>query len=93
MTRREERAAGLQAAALACLSSKPASSPPPPRSAPPPRPSQLAFRLLGFIPGAVGLRGTFVSVPDREGGPDRSDTVKVFFEPPVLSLPGDIHIR
>lgn len=55
--------------------------------------NKLAFRLLGFLPGAVGLRGKFVSIPEREGGPNRKDTVKVFFEPPVLSLPGGIHIR
>lgn len=36
----------------------------------------MAFRLLGLIPGSVGLRGSFVSCPDREGGEDRKDTVK-----------------
>ncbi|KAL4445848.1 hypothetical protein ABPG77_009047 [Micractinium sp. CCAP 211/92] len=55
--------------------------------------NKVAFRLLGLIPGSVGLRGSFVSCPDREGGEDRKDTVKVFFEPPVLSLPGGVHIR
>ncbi|KAL4425751.1 hypothetical protein ABPG75_009767 [Micractinium tetrahymenae] len=55
--------------------------------------NKVAFRLLGVVPGSVGLRGAFVSCPDREGGEDRKDTVKVFFEPPVLSLPGGVHIR
>lgn len=55
--------------------------------------NKVEFRLLGFIPGSVGLRGRFVSIPEREGGEDRKDTVKVFFEPPVLSLGKDIHIR
>ena len=40
-------------------------------------PTQVEFRLLGFIPGSVGLRGRFVSIPEREGGEDRKDTVKV----------------
>lgn len=41
------------------------------------RSPQVEFRLLGFIPGSVGLRGRFVSIPEREGGEDRKDTVKV----------------
>ena len=44
---------------------------------PPPSAPQVEFRLLGFIPGSVGLRGRFVSIPEREGGEDRKDTVKV----------------
>lgn len=47
---------------------------------------QVAFRLLGFIPGSVGLRGTFVSCPDREGGEDRQDTVKVSLLASMSSL-------
>lgn len=39
--------------------------------------AQVEFRLLGFIPGSVGLRGRFVSIPESEGGQDRKDTVKV----------------
>lgn len=38
---------------------------------------QLGFKLFGFIPGSVGLRGRFVSIPEKEGGEDRKDTVKV----------------
>lgn len=38
---------------------------------------QVEFKLLGFIPGSVGLRGKFVSIPEREGGENRKDTVKV----------------
>lgn len=53
----------------------------PPRHTPAPRrlprSLQVEFRLLGFIPGSVGLRGRFVSIPEREGGEDRKDTVKV----------------
>jgi hypothetical protein len=59
----------------------------------PPRCPQVAFRLLGFLPGSVGLRGTFVGIPEEQGGEDRRDTVKVFFDPPVLSLPAGIHVR
>ena len=39
--------------------------------------NKVAFRLLGLLPGSVGLRGRLVSIPEREGGPDRKDTVKV----------------
>ena len=37
---------------------------------------QVAFRVLGFIPGSVGLRGRLVSVPETKGGPDNGDTAK-----------------
>jgi hypothetical protein len=55
--------------------------------------NKVAFSLFGCLPGAVGLRGRLVSVPQAEGGRDEKDTAKVFFDPPVLSLPGGIHAR
>jgi len=48
---------------------------------------QVAFKLFGLIPGYVGLRGKLVP----EGGD--KDTVRVLFEPPVLSLLGMLHLR
>ena len=59
---------------------------------------QIEFRLFGFIPGAVGLRGSFISIPEREGGENRQDTVKVrccmewasSCQPSVLDLLGSI---
>lgn len=47
--------------------------------------NKIKISLFGFIPLSVGLRGTIV--------PEDSKTVKVCFEPPVLSLPGGIHTR
>ena len=59
---------------------------------PPPRHSftfcfQVGFKLFGIIPGFVGLRGTVEPVGDND------DTVKVFFEPPILSIANNLHIR
>ena len=45
----------------------------------------MGFQLFGFIPGAVGLRGKFVSIPEKEGGENRQDTVKVGYA--VVPLP------
>lgn len=38
---------------------------------------QLGFSLLGLLGGAVGLRGKLVAIPEKEGGTDNRDTVKV----------------
>jgi hypothetical protein len=48
---------------------------------------QVSFKLFGLLPGFVGLRGKVVPVGDT------GDTVRVLFEPPVLSLGGCIHLR
>lgn len=48
---------------------------------------QIEFRLFGLLPGSVALRGTVQPVGENE------DTVKVFFQPPVLSIMNSIHIR
>lgn len=56
-------------------------------------PLQVQFRICHLFCGSVGLRGKFVSIPEKEGGENRHDTVKVFFEAPVLSLPFGIHVR
>ncbi|GAB4817030.1 hypothetical protein N2152v2_004076 [Parachlorella kessleri] len=55
--------------------------------------NKVQFALLGVLPGAVGLRGKLVSIPEVEGGPNNKDTVKVFFDPAVISLPGGVHTR
>jgi hypothetical protein len=47
----------------------------------------VAFRLFGILPGYVGLRGRIE--PVGGGG----DTVKVFFDRPVLSFAGCLNIR
>lgn len=62
----------------------PAHSPTPPRAPLPSAPPQVGIALLGFLRCAVGLRGKLVGIPEQEGGADNRDTVKVFFEPPVL---------
>uniref|UniRef100_A0A7S0RYJ4 Plastid lipid-associated protein/fibrillin conserved domain-containing protein n=1 Tax=Chlamydomonas leiostraca TaxID=1034604 RepID=A0A7S0RYJ4_9CHLO len=48
--------------------------------------NKVAFRLLGVLSGYIGLRGQVLPVGDT------GDTVKVLFEPPVLSL-GPLHFR
>jgi len=53
--------------------------------------NKIEFKVFGFIPCSVGLRGTLRSIPEKEGGEDCADTAKVFFEPPVLTLPFGIH--
>ena len=49
--------------------------------------AQVSFKLLGLVPGFVGLRGTVEPVEEND------DTVKVFFEPPVLSIADNLHLR
>jgi hypothetical protein len=49
--------------------------------------NKINISLFGFIPLSVGLRGKLV--PELS----EASTVKVCFEPPVLSLPGGIHTR
>lgn len=49
--------------------------------------NKLGFTLLGMIRGSVGLRGTFDAVGDA------ADTVQVSFQPPVLSLGNNVHLR
>jgi hypothetical protein len=58
---------------------------------------QVSFKLFGLLPGAVGLRGRVVPVPagqphGTEAAGER-DTVRVLFEPPVLSLGDSLHFR
>jgi hypothetical protein len=53
--------------------------------------NKIEFKVFGFIPCSVGLRGTLRSIPEKKGGEDCADTAKVFFEPPVLTLPFGIH--
>lgn len=59
---------------------------------------QVSFKLFGLLPGAVALRGRVV--PLRAGQPHgpstttgERDTVRVLFEPPVLSLGDALHFR
>lgn len=44
---------------------------------------QVGFKLLGFIPGFVGLRGKLKPVDDGK------DTVRVDFEPAEICIAGD----
>lgn len=39
--------------------------------------NKVEFALFGFIPGAVGLKGNLISIPEKQGGEDNKDTVKV----------------
>ena len=55
--------------------------------------NKVNLKILGFIPCSVGLRGTFMSIPEKQGGEDNADTVKVFFDKAVISLPFGIHTR
>ncbi|KAG7667658.1 hypothetical protein Ndes2526B_g01958 [Nannochloris sp. 'desiccata'] len=55
--------------------------------------NKIEALLFGFLPIAVGLRGYLVSIPQQEGGPNKQDCVKVFFDPPELTLPGGINTR
>jgi hypothetical protein len=55
--------------------------------------NKIEALLFGFLPIAVGLRGYLVSIPKQEGGVNTQDTVKVFFDPPELTLPGGINTR
>ncbi|GLI58830.1 hypothetical protein VaNZ11_000594 [Volvox africanus] len=49
--------------------------------------NKVEFRLFGFLPGYVGLRGRVQ--PQGEHG----DTVQVIFEPPVLSIANSLHLK
>lgn len=53
--------------------------------------NKIEALLFGFLPVAVGLRGILKGIPEKEGGPDNKDCVKVFFNPPELTLPGGIN--
>lgn len=58
----------------------------------------VAFKLFGLFGGAVGLRGKVVPIAAGEPhGQGRTagdqDTVRVLFEPPVLSLGNALHFR
>ncbi|KAL6778760.1 PLAP4 [Auxenochlorella protothecoides x Auxenochlorella symbiontica] len=56
--------------------------------------NKVCFALLGLIPGSVVLRGKLQPIPNFATGSEETlDTVKVSFEPPVLSLGEAIHIR
>jgi hypothetical protein len=55
--------------------------------------NKIEALLFGFLPIAVGLRGCLISISEQEGGPNNSDCVKVFFDPPELTLPGGISTR
>lgn len=61
--------------------------------------NKVDLKIFGFIPCYVGLRGRLVSVAglteDDEAASkgDMKDTVKVFFDPPVLGLPFGICAR
>lgn len=58
---------------------------------------QVSFKLFGLLPGAVGLRGRVIPVPEGQphglGTAGQRDTVRVLFEPPVLSLGDSLHFR
>jgi hypothetical protein len=54
--------------------------------------NKVALRILRCIPCYVGLRGTLVEVKE-DGGQSTGDTVKVFFDPPVLGFPFGISAR
>lgn len=48
---------------------------------------QVAFKAFGLVEGSVGLRGKVERVPGSD------DTVSVFFEPPRITLPGNISVK
>jgi hypothetical protein len=58
---------------------------------------QVSFKLFGLLPGSVGLRGKVLPVAagqkHGDGVAGEKDTVRVLFEPPVLSLGESIHFR
>ncbi|EFJ50966.1 hypothetical protein VOLCADRAFT_116549, partial [Volvox carteri f. nagariensis] len=49
--------------------------------------NKVEFRLFGFLPGYVGLRGKVL--PQGDTG----DTVQVLFEPPMLSIANRLHLK
>ncbi len=61
--------------------------------------NKVDLKIFGFIPCYVGLRGRLVSVAglteddEATSKGDMKDTVKVFFDPPVLGLPFGIRAR
>ncbi len=50
--------------------------------------NKVAFKLFGRLPGFVGLRGVVQPVEDG-----KDDTCDVFFDPPVLSVADNLHLR
>ena len=55
--------------------------------------NKVQARLFGILPVSIGLRGNLVSIPEVKDGPDTLNTVKVFFDPPEIALPGGIATR
>ena len=55
--------------------------------------NKVALKIFRLIPAYVGLRGTLAEVPADGEMAGEKDTVKVFFEPPVLGFPGGIVAR
>lgn len=57
----------------------------------------MSFKLFGVLPGSIGLRGKVIPVAEGEphgaGKAGQQDTVKVLFEPPVLSLADRLYLR
>ncbi|GAX74034.1 hypothetical protein CEUSTIGMA_g1484.t1 [Chlamydomonas eustigma] len=49
--------------------------------------NKVAFNLLGLIPGYVGLRGRVEPFGDDD------ESVSVYFDPPILSFAGKLHLR
>jgi hypothetical protein len=54
--------------------------------------NKVALDIFRILPSYVGLRGKLVEVPEEDGS-KAGDTVKVFFEPPVLGFPFGIVAR
>ena len=54
--------------------------------------NKVALDIFRILPSYVGLRGRLVEVPEEDGSM-AGDTVKVFFEPPVLGFPFGIVAR
>lgn len=54
--------------------------------------NKVVLDILRILPAYVGLRGKLVQVPE-EDGTMAGDTVKVFFDPPVLGFPYGIVAR
>lgn len=55
--------------------------------------NKVALKIFRLIPAYVGLRGTLAEVPADGTIAGDKDTVKVFFEPPVLGFPAGIVAR
>lgn len=54
--------------------------------------NKVALDIFRLLPSYVGLRGKLVEVPEEDGSKN-GDTVKVFFEQPVLGFPFGIVAR